>query len=120
MKKTITTLSKAITALCLGLSTAGLAQVTQTFTYTGSAQSFTVPACVAQVTITVNGANGANGATAPIGGQSNGAIGGNGGQGSQVSGVYPVTNGQVFNIYVGGAAVGATGGYNGGGNGDHS
>src|SRR6185312_14835241 len=101
------------------ISQIATAQTTQTFTYTGSMQSFTVPSCVAQVTITVNGASGANGGTAPVGGQSNGALGGNGGLGSSIMGVYSVTNGQVLNIYAGGAASGATGGFNGGGTGDH-
>lgn len=118
-RKLLKTVAISSGLLLLGFTHAN-AQTTQTFTYTGSMQSFTVPPCVAQVTLTVKGASGANGATAPVNGQSNGALGGNGGLGASVSGVYPVTNGQVFNIYVGGAASGAVGGYNGGGTGNQS
>lgn len=101
----------------MGIGQANAQVTTQTYSFTGSMQTFTVPAGVSQATITVNGASGANGLTAPISGQSNGALGGNGGLGSQVSGVYNTTAGQVLNIFAGGAASGATGGYNGGANG---
>lgn len=98
----------------LGMVTNSNAQVsTQTFTYTGAVQNFTIPLCVSQVTITCYGAQGAAGATG-----GNGSLGGNGGLGAVVSGVYTVTApNPVFNIFVGGAGLLGVGGYNGGGNG---
>ncbi|GIK69385.1 MAG: hypothetical protein BroJett020_06800 [Bacteroidota bacterium] len=68
---------------------------TQTFSYTGSTQTFTVPAGVTKITIEAWGAQGQ---------------GGNGGLGGYVKGDLTVTPGQVLNIYVGGKN-----GYNGGG-----
>jgi hypothetical protein len=69
----------------------------QTFSFTGSMQTFTVPAGVTSVTIETWGAQG---------------NGGNGGLGGYVKGDLSVTPGQVLNIYVGGQN-----GFNGGGNG---
>lgn len=61
--------------------------VSQTFTYTGALQTFTVPAiCVNTVLIEAYGAAGGN----------------NGGMGAYISGMFSVTPGQVFNIMVGG------------------
>lgn len=61
--------------------------VSQTFTYTGALQTFTVPAiCVNTVIIEVYGAAGGN----------------NGGLGAYISGMFSVTPGQVFNILLGG------------------
>jgi hypothetical protein len=81
------------------------AQSTQTFNYTGSVQTFTVPACVTSLTVDVSGAKG-------------GASGGNGGR---VQGAMSVTPGEVLNIYVGGMGgahvSNSAGGYNGGGTG---
>lgn len=89
------------------------AQVTtQTINYTGAAQSFTVPICVNQITITCWGAQGANGMAS-----SYGATAGIGGFGAMVSGVYTITPGSILNFYVGGAGTGSVGGFNGGGNG---
>lgn len=103
------------------LSDLSKAQTTESFTYSGSVQSFTVPPCVFEITINANGATGANGATSVIigGGSGSGSnsIAGSGAVGGVVSGTMSVTPGQVLYIYVGGAAVGAVGGYNGGGNG---
>lgn len=84
------------------------AQVVETFTFTGSMQTFTVPACVSQVTITAHGAQGSNGyaSTSPAG---------IGGLGAIVTGTYPVSSGDVLNIFVGGAGTLTTGGFNGGG-----
>ncbi len=77
----------------------------QTFNYTGSVQTWTVPPCVTSITITAAGADGG------------GAAGGNG---AVLSGTLAVTPGQVFQINVGGSGgTGAgSGGYNGGGNGE--
>ncbi|MBV5322527.1 MAG: hypothetical protein JZU60_01675, partial [Ilumatobacteraceae bacterium] len=69
----------------------------QTYSYTGSLQTLTVPAGVTSMTIDAYGAQGAN----------NGASGGLGGR---TQGTLTVTPGQTINIYVGGQA-----GYNGGG-----
>jgi hypothetical protein len=98
--------SLVLGTLCL--SGVSKAQTTQTFTYTGSAQTFTVPTCVSEVTITVHGAQGSNGnaSTSPAGIGGNGAI---------VTGTYAVSSGDVLNIFVGGAGTLTTGGFNGGG-----
>lgn len=71
----------------------------QVFSYTGSVQTFTVPACKTQVFVEAWGAQGGNATN-----------GGTGGLGGYVSGTLAVTPGQVLQIYVGG-----TNGYNGGG-----
>ena len=71
----------------------------QTFSYTGSVQTFTVPACKQQVTLQVWGAQG-----------DNATIGGTGGLGGYATGTLAVTPGQVLQIYVGGRT-----GFNGGG-----
>lgn len=73
---------------------------TQTFTYTGSLQTFTVPAGVTSVNIDAYGAEGVmmNGFTA--------------GKGGRAKGDLAVTPGQVLNIYVGGQSS-----WNGGGSG---
>lgn len=79
-------------------------QITVTYNYTGTSQSWTVPPCVTSITITAAGADGG------------GAAGGNG---AVLSGTLAVTPGQVFQINVGGSGgTGASsGGYNGGGTG---
>ncbi len=74
------------------------AQTSLTYSYTGSMQTFTVPNCVAFVTIEVAGAEGT------------GMSGYIGGQGGIAKAVLPVTIGQVLNIFVGGQNS-----YNGGG-----
>jgi hypothetical protein len=81
---------------------------TQSFVYTGSLQTYTVPAGVSWVTLTLDAAGG-GGAGADSAGN-----GGNGGYGASVSGTYPVTAGTVLDIYVGGAGQGgntSTGAY---------
>ena len=82
----------------------------QNFTYTGGAQSFTVPCGVTSVTIYATGARGGDGATG-----GNASMGGAGGMGSRVEGTFPVSPGDVLNIYVGGQGNEFVGGYNGGG-----
>ncbi|MDP3557366.1 MAG: T9SS type A sorting domain-containing protein [Bacteroidota bacterium] len=72
---------------------------TNTYNYTGSSQSITIPTGVTQITIT---AYGAQGGSNPLG-----VVGGLGGM---ATGILTVTPGDVLNIYVGG-----TNGYNGGG-----
>ncbi len=66
------------------------AQVTvQTFSYTGSIGTFTVPPCVTTITMDVRGAQGGFG------------NGGNGGNGARMVGVFAVTPGQVLRYLVG-------------------
>jgi hypothetical protein len=85
-----------ILALMIGLCGTLSAQTVQTFVYTGAAQTFTVPPCVATVTINCRGASGVAGTSA-------------GGLGGIAQGVLSVTSGQVLQINVGGTA-----GFNGG------
>ena len=86
------------------------AQTTQTFSYTGTAQTWVVPPCVFSVTID---AYGAQGNTNDQGVQ--------GGLGGRAQGVLNVTPGQTLTIYVGGGGqVSSNGGYNGGGTGGTS
>jgi len=79
----------------------------QTFSFTGGMQTFTVPACVTSVTVDLYGAQGGN---------DNGVQGGLGGR---AQGQLNVVPGEVLNIYVGGQGTSTTsatqGGYNGGG-----
>lgn len=107
-----------LTIVCMLLSQAVAQSVTTTcpagysqsmsFPYTGSEQMFTVPAGVTSIYLNCLGASGAAG---------DGPGGGAGGAGAQVSGLLSVTPGEVLYLYVGGAGVAGTGGFNGGGNG---
>ena len=73
-------------------------QVAQTFSYTGSAQVFTVPTCVGSVTIIASGAQGVG---------VNGLAPGNGGR---ARGVLNSAGGQVLTIFVGGSSSAFNGG----------
>ncbi|MCU1441204.1 MAG: fibronectin type protein [Rhodoglobus sp.] len=75
--------------------------VTQTFSYTGGLQTFTVPAGITQLTLTATGAEGGRGGVDASG------PGAAGGYKGQVTGTMAVTPGQVLSIAVGGG--GATG-----------
>ena len=97
MKKTFTSLLTF--ALCAFISQETIAQTT--FSYTGSVQTYTVPAGVTSIQIETWGAQGAN---ATFG------TAGIGGLGGYTIGELSVTGGEVLNIYVGGQD-----GYNGGG-----
>lgn len=77
---------------------------TNTYSFTGSVQTFTVPSCVTQITITCLGAEG-------VGVGNFGYIPGKGGA---AYGVFNSFGGQVLRIYVGGQN-----GYNGGGSGQN-
>ncbi len=77
------------------------AQTVISYSYTGNVQTFTVPPCITTISVDVSGSQGA---TAPT-------YSSPGGLGGRITGVYPVTSGQVFYIYVGGQN------YNGGGTG---
>lgn len=89
---------------------------TVNFAYTGTAQTWTVPAGVTQVTLDLRGAQGGGGYPCGGAGRDN-----DGGLGGQTLGTLAVTPGAVLQIYVGGQAtdVGnitpAPGGFNGGG-----
>ena len=86
---------------------------TQTFTFTGGMQTFTVPAGVTSLTIETYGAAGGSGANGNS--SAGGNLGGAGGRGSKAVGTLSVTPGQVLNIFVGGAGATPTSGFNGGG-----
>lgn len=85
---------------------ATLNQGSATFNYTGGLQTWTVPAGVASITVDLQGAQGSDGYY------------GYGGNGGRLQAIYPVSAGQVLNIYVGNRTSSSTGGYNGGGNGN--
>jgi hypothetical protein len=86
-----------------------------TFVYTGSRQSFTVPAGVTSITVVATGGGTPTGSKGPSGPSYTGANGG------LVKATMPVTPGEALGIYVGGAGAvgidgaGGTGGFNGGG-----
>ena len=87
---------------------------TQTFAYTGSMQTFTVPAGVTSINIVAKGAKG--GGSQDCGG----VITNDGGLGGRATGDLTVVPGQVLNIFVGGYPTtvmngNSPGGYNGGG-----
>ncbi len=97
-----------VTPWDISLTGEGRVEVSKTFTYTGAAQQWTVPAGVTSLVVECFGA---------IGGDSgNSAYGAKGGK---ASAKVPVTPGSTVNVYVGGKgtvlATGATGGWNGGG-----
>jgi hypothetical protein len=78
-------------------------QSSQTFSYTGSVQTFTVPAGICSLRVECWGAQGGDPNT------------GRAGRGGYASGYLTVTSGQVLHIYVGGAGTTTSGGWNGGG-----
>jgi len=88
------------------------AVITQTFTFSGGIQAFTVPCGVTSVTIQAWGAEGGAGTTG-----GNGATGGPGGLGGYATGVLNVVPGDVLNMFIGGLGSAPAGGFNGGGNG---
>lgn len=89
--------------------------LTATFNYTGSVQTWTVPACVYCLVVDVRGAQGGGILANPYAGS------GQGGRGARVQhNCIAVTPGQVLEIRVGECPTGFTGGYNGGGNGHNS
>lgn len=100
----------SVTITMLAIASLSHAQVTHTFIYTGNYETFTVPRCVSEVTITCYGASGSAGQ-----GSSAGAKGGAAGTGAVISGTFTAKPGQQLYLFVGGAASGKSGGYNGGG-----
>ena len=98
----------------------------QTFSYTGSAQTFTVPSGVSTITIKVWGAQGGSG------GYWSSSYCGTGGKGGYATGTLSVTAGNSVYVYVGGQGESHSscsermrqsdpleGGWNGGGDGDY-
>ena len=104
-------LAFAAGVLCLALPSSAAA-VTETFVYTGGAQSWVVPAGVSEATFTLYGAEG--------GSSSSGTVAG--GLGGSATATIAVTPGESLQVNVGGEGSdgvafqpGATGGFNGGG-----
>ena len=84
------------------------AQATYSFYYTGSYQTFYVPAGVTFITVYAYGAQGASTSYS------------SGGLGGYIVSTVSVTPNTYLYVYVGGAGSGSTGGYNGGGYGGNS
>ncbi len=95
-------------AMSLLLQTASYAQLVTTFDYTGSEQTYTVPAGITSIQIEAWGAQG----QATVIESYSPAIGGLGGYSK---GNLAVTPGQVLTIYVGGQGVAGSTSFNGGG-----
>ena len=74
--------------ICLFFMTAMRAQVTQTFLYTGTTQSFVVPPCVSTISVDVRGAQGGN-SSDKLPSNSTGGLGG------RAQAIIPVTPGQI-------------------------
>jgi hypothetical protein len=96
------------------ITTCGGVHGSQTLSFTGSQQTFTVPACVYSVQLETWGGQGG---TSSSGGYA-------GGRGGYAYGTLSVTPGQTLNIYIGGKGTNSTGsgtwiagGWNGGGTG---
>jgi len=97
----------------LGVTVSGGGGGTQTFSFTGGVQSFTVPSCVTSIVVDAKGAGGNIG----IGSWAN--YGNNNpGAGARAQTTLTVTPGQLLYVYVGGQpGPGHLGGYNGAGDG---
>jgi len=78
---------------------------TQTFSYTGAQQTFTVSSGVTSITVDMTGGSGGYYETNTT----------SYGKGGRVQATLTVTSGSTLYIYVGGSGSGVTGGYNGGG-----
>ncbi len=83
---------------------------TCTYTFTGAAQSWTVPSGITQATFDLYGAQGSAG-------QLISDVQGAGGLGARAQATLAVSPGATYQIMVGGAGSGAAGGFNGGGQG---
>ena len=109
--------TKAVLAASAWAMASATFGATASFSYTGAAQTWTVPAGVTQIALELRGAQG--GGSYPC----SGAREDDGGLGGLTQGNLAVTPGQVLNLFVGGQApdVGnvtpAPGGFNGGGDG---
>lgn len=97
---------------------------TCTFSYTGSAASWTVPAGITHLTVTADGGSGADAGSAPTvnaytgadnGADNGNATGGTGGSGGDYQAVLThIPAGTVLSIFPGGAATGTAGGLDAG------
>jgi hypothetical protein len=102
---------------CLSVNTINCVHTSGSWLYTGGVQSWTVPNCITQVTVTMAGAQGGTGGYTGTNPESSG------GNGGSVSGVLSVVGGSTLNLYVGGKGTNGSsggagiGGYNGGANG---
>ena len=83
------TINKSILYVFILFSVLYKAQIVQTFSYTGSIQTFTVPSCVSLFTIQANGAQGG------------GSFNGGGGLGARMIGTFSTTAGAVYSLVVG-------------------
>ncbi len=92
---------------CLTVNTINCIHSNQTFNYSGGAQTWLVPNCITQITVTIAGAQGGYGGWTS---QTNVSQGGNGGS---VSGVLAVVGGTTLQINVGGAGGNGSSGGNG-------
>lgn len=90
----------------IGPGAANAAEQTETFVYTGAAQSFLVPAGVCAVTVNMYGAEGADAGGSIVAGK-----------GGRTTATIAVTPGESLGVYVGGTPTGdeILGGFNGGG-----
>lgn len=90
------------------ISVCGSVHGSQTFSYTGGTQNFTIPACIDTVTIQAYGAQGGSGGSKV------------GGLGAIMQGKFPVAAGQVLTVVVGGKGIdNSSTGSGGGGSGVH-
>lgn len=89
-----------VLSLILPLSTLKAQLTVQTYSYTGTIQSFTVPPCVTSLTIEARGAQGGD----------NVSLIDQGGKGAKMVGTFTSTPGQVINIIVGQRGYNNTGG----------
>jgi hypothetical protein len=80
---------------------------TETFEHTGAPQTLSLPSCATSLTIDARG--GAGGRA-----DFNGGAVGTGGRGGRTVATIAVASGDTFTVFVGGAGVDRTGGYNGG------
>ncbi|MEI6765199.1 MAG: hypothetical protein WCM76_06120 [Bacteroidota bacterium] len=85
------------TASCMAVSVGCFVTGSQTFTYTGSIQTFTVPACVTSVTIEAWGAEGGRGKQYTTSYYSTGVPG----KGARMKGTFTVTPGETIKVLVG-------------------
>ncbi len=107
-----------VSPLDISITGEGRLIIIKTFTYTGSAQQWTVPAGVISIDIDAYGAEGGKG-------QRGSAVNQYPGKGGRVQATISVTPGDTLNIYIGekgkdannSASGGGVGGWNGGGNG---
>ena len=98
----IVVITAGVVAMPAAPAAAAPSAVTQNFTYTGSTQTFTVPAGVTQLGVTLIGGEGGRGGR-------DGVFGEPGGYKGQVTGTIAVTPGQVLSMSVGGGgAAGAS------------